>query len=180
MVRSSVRWLLALSTILAAAAVVAAGANASPGTSSPCSSGTVVHAGPYVFALSIGPAEAMYTPAQAKAKHPQSGEVVLSGATSGTGIPSSASRHLVVHICTSGGAVVAGALPTIVVSDPKAKPTTTTVPVVTMQGVGTGASDYHYGNNVTLVAGDHVTVTVAVHGRRAVFHVVVPKTTTGG
>jgi hypothetical protein len=51
------------------------------------------------------------------------------------------------------------------------------VPVATMEGVGEGASDIHYGNNVTLTPGHRVTVTVVLKGERAVFHATVPRST---
>jgi hypothetical protein len=150
----------------------------------PCSSGQVLKSKSYVFALSIGPLEQMYTPAQVKAKHPKSGELMLSGTMSGgmgggmSGMGmSSGERHLEVHICTAGGAVVTGAHPRIVVDDPKAKTMTMSVPIATMEGVTAGASDYHYGNNVALAAGDHITVTVTLNAQTVVFHSVVSKST---
>ncbi len=49
------------------------------------------------------------------------------------------------------------------------------VPVATMEGIGEGVSDFHYGNNVELTTGHHITVTVTLNGQRAVFHTTVPK-----
>jgi hypothetical protein len=49
------------------------------------------------------------------------------------------------------------------------------VPVAVMQGVGEGASDLHYGNNVNLKTGQKVTVVVTLKGRKAVFHTTVSK-----
>ena len=43
------------------------------------------------------------------------------------------------------------------------------VPIVTMEGIGMGKADYHYGNNVELAAGDQVTVTVKLNGEQALF-----------
>ena len=161
---------------LAAAAVAAGGAAAKAG---PCATGQVVKTHSYVFALDIGSVETMYTPAEVKAKHPTSGEVMLSGSmTSGmAGMTMSPSgmRHLEVHICTSGGAVYAKGHPAIVIDDSSSKTPAMMVPVATMEGIGEGASDFHYGNNVDLTTGHHLTVTVTLNGQRAVFHVTVPK-----
>jgi hypothetical protein len=166
---------LAGALALAAAAVQPAGA----ARGSACASGKQVKTPSYVFALSIGPVETMYTRAEARAQHPKSGEVVLAGQTV-TGMAemtmsSSGQRHLAVHICTSRGATVRGVHPVITISDPVAKTMNMAVPVATMQGVGAGPSDIHYGNNVTLTAGHRVLVTVTLRGERAVFHAMVPR-----
>jgi len=169
------RSLIVVPLAAAAAALLASHAQA---MGSPCSSGQVLKSKSYVFALSIGPVEQMYTEAQVKATHPKSGELMLSGKMSGgmSGMSmSSSERHLEVHICNPAGAVVMGAHPSIVVADPKAKTMTMSVPIATMEGLTSGASDYHYGNNVALTAGDHITVTVALKGEQVVFHTIVPK-----
>jgi hypothetical protein len=137
----------------------------------------------YVVALDVGPVEQMYTPAQVKTKHPKTGEVMLSGMMSGgmSGMSTgSGVRHLEVHICTPSGMVVMHAHPSIVVSDPKAKTMTVTVPIATMEGVGEGAADYHYGNNVELNPGDRITVTVTLNGQTAVFHTTVARSSSMG
>ncbi len=161
---------------LAVAAVAAGGAAAKPG---PCATGQVVKTHSYLFALDLGSVETMYTPAQVKATHPKSGEVMLSGSmTSGmAGMTMSPSgvRHLEVHICTSGGAVFTKGHPTIVIVDMSSKNPMMMVPVATMEGIGEGVSDFHYGNNVELTTGHHLTVTVTLNGQRAVFHTTVPK-----
>ena len=163
-------------SIAAVAAFLAGGAHAVGGA---CSSGQVLKSKSYVFALSIGPLTQMYTEAQVKAKHPKSGEVMLSGSMSvgmsGMGMSSSGQRHLEVHICSTAGAVVMGGHPTIVVDDPKATTMTISVPIATMEGVKAGASDYHYGNNIALTAGHQITVTVTLKGQEVVFHTVVSK-----
>jgi hypothetical protein len=160
--------------LAAMAVVVAGGAHGMGGGS--CSVGQVLKTKSYVFALSIGPLEQMYTPAQVKARHPMNGEVMLSGSMSGgmSGMGmSGTAHHLEVHICTSKGAVLMHAHPTIVVDDPMAQ--ATRVPVATMEGVDEGPSDYHYGNNVALANGHRVTVTVTLAGQKAVFHATVTK-----
>jgi hypothetical protein len=163
---------------LVALAAFAGTAQAAPAASS-CSSGTVVKTASYVFALSIGPVETMYTPAQVRAQHPRSGEVMLKGqltaGMAGMTMPTTGQKHLEVHICTRGGAVVKGASPHIVVSDPVSKQMAVAVPVAVMEGVNEGASDLHYGNNVTLTAGHRITVKVTLDGQAAVFHATVPR-----
>jgi hypothetical protein len=178
--RASVVLALSAALVVTAAAIGAKGAFVMTGGA--CSSGQVLKTKSYVYALSIGPTEAMYTPAQVKSEHPKSGEVMLSGQMTGGMAAMTTSptgqRHLEVHICSRTGSVVMGAHPSIVVADPMAKTMLMTVPVATMEGVGEGASDYHYGNNVELAAGDHITVTVALKGEQAVFHTTVPKNST--
>ena len=141
-----------------------------------CSSGQIVKTKSYVFALDIESVQQMYTEAQVKAEHPKTGEVMFSGAMSTMNMSSAGERHLEVHICTRGGVVVTGAHPTIVVDDPSAKTMMMTVPIVTMEGIGEGKADYHYGNNVDLTSGAHITVTATLNGQRAVFHTTVSKT----
>ena len=168
---------LALIALAAVAAVAAEGAAAAASVAA-CSSGDVVKTPKYVFSLSIGPTETMYTPAQARSKHPTSGEIMLSGqmtsGMAGMTMDNLGMRHLEVHICTPGGAVVTNAQPKIVVSDPASKTMAVAVPVEKMQGVNGGPSDIHYGNNVTLDEGHKVTVTVSLNGQTVVFHTRVP------
>lgn len=166
--------------VLAAAGALAAAAGsatAARGAAVPCSSGQIVKTASYVFSLTIGPVETMYSRAQVKAEHPKNGEVMLSGQMTGgmAGMTMSTEgmRHLEVHICTRAGAVVTNAHPRIVVTDSTAKSMPMTVPIVKMEGVTQGASDLHYGNNVTLTAGHKVTVTVTLAGQKAIFHTTV-------
>ena len=167
------RILLLASTVLALAAA-AAGAGGAVAMSGSCASGTVAKQGPYLFALSIGPTETMYTPAEVKSKHPKTGEVMLAGkmvgGMAGMDMSTGPQRHLEVHICKSGGQVVTDAHPTITVNGAM-------VPVAVMEGVGQGVADYHYGNNVNLKTGQKVTVVVKLNGQTAVFHATVPKST---
>lgn len=160
--------------IIAASIVAAASIGGATAMAGGCSSGQIMKTGPYTFALTIGPAEQMYTAAQVKSKHPKTGEVMLTGTMAAMSMGGS-TRHLEVHICTASGAVVIGAHPTISVNDPMAKTMMMSVPISTMEGIGMGSSDYHYGNNVDLTAGHHVTVTVTLNGHHAVFHTTVPK-----
>ncbi len=61
---------------------------------------------------------------------------------------------------------------------PAPKTMTMKVPIVTMEGIGEGKADYHYGDNVALMTGQHITVTVTLSGQQAVFHTTVPKPST--
>ena len=170
-----------VASVVAAVAVAAFGAGGADAMGGPCSTGQIVKTHSYVFALDIGSMETMYTPAEVKAKHPTTGEVMLSGSMT-TGMAGmtedSAQRHLEVHICTSAGAVYTKGHPTIVIANPSTK-VTMMVPVATMEGIGEGVSDFHYGNNVELATGEHITVTVTLAGQRAVFHTTVQKPAMG-
>ncbi len=162
-------------SVLAASAILASGARAM-GMPMGCSSGQIVKTKSYVFALDITTVQHMYTQAQVKTEHPKTGEVMLSGMMTGMSMSSAGERHLEVHICTQGGTVVTGAHPRIVVDDPSAKTMMMTVPIVTMEGIGEGAADYHYGNNVELTPGARITITATLNGQQAVFHTKVAKT----
>lgn len=167
---------LALSALVAV--TVAATPAAAMGMPMQCSSGQVVDTASYVFALDIEPMQKMYTVAQVKAEHPKTGEVMFSGTMSAmAGMAMADVRHLELHICTRAGSVVVGAKPSIVIEDASAKTMSMRVPIVTMEGIGEGKDDYHYGNNVALAAGAHITVTATLDGQRAVFHTVVAKAT---
>jgi hypothetical protein len=155
-----------LASVVSALAVSVLGAGAAA-ASSGCSAGTIVRTPSYVFALSIGPSETLYTPAQVKATHPGSGEVMLVGkivdGMAGMEMGAGPRRHLAVHICTPAGKVVTGAHPAITVDG-------AIVPVAVMEGVDEGAADLHYGNNVNLGSNRKVTVVVTLAGQKAVFH----------
>jgi hypothetical protein len=130
----------------------------------------------YLFKLSIGMAEQMWTPAQVKSKHPTTGEVMLTGSMMSGGMMHGSERHLEVHITArANGDVVAGAHPTMTALDTTAKNAMmSTVPVAEMEGVSEGKADLHYGNNVDLVAGHVYKITVMLHGQQVVFHVTSP------
>jgi hypothetical protein len=107
----------------------------------------------------------MYSESQVAATHPKTGEVMLNGTMSMAQGPDA--RHLEVHICSRPDSrVVVGATPSITVTDATAG-TTTAIPVTTMQGVTSGQSDLHYGNNVDLPPGHAFVVHVALRGQQA-------------
>jgi hypothetical protein len=175
--RTPIALFLALFLALPAALAAAATSSAAPTAAGPCSSGQVAKTRSYVYALELGGAETMYTPAEARAMHPKSGEVMLGGRMAmADAMPGTRAYHLEVHVCTPAGKVVTGLRPTLTVVDPKAMSMgTTALPVAIMQGVGEGRSDYHYGNEIALTPGRRITVTFTVKGERAVFRVTVPK-----
>jgi hypothetical protein len=76
-------------------------------------------------------------------------------------------RHLEVHICSRpGNRVLVGASPSITLTDTTTG-TTMAVPVTTMQGVTSGQSDLHYGNNVDVRPGHAYVVHVSLRGQQA-------------
>jgi hypothetical protein len=80
-------------------------------------------------------------------------------------------RHLEVHICSrSTGKVVRNAQPVITVVDGTNHGMADHVPVAEMEGISAGVADLHYGNNVTMPAMHSYTVTVSLHGEKAVFN----------
>ena len=123
----------------------------------------------------------MYAPAQVKAKHPKSGEVMLGGemammGAARPGRPSTTSRST---SASRTARLRRSSSRRSSIDDPKAMMgmERSTLPVAIMQGVGEGIADYHYGNELALTPGHAITVTVTVKGQRAVFHAKVPKKT---
>ncbi len=136
----------------------------------------------------VGHVEAMYSQAEVNSKHLSSGEVMLrgqmdmqpggpgggtmsmSGDMSGMNMNGASSsgniRHLEVHICTASGSVVTDANPSIRLRD-RTDGAVATVPVAVMQGVTSGSSDLHYGNNISVTLGDSYVVDVALNGTSA-------------
>jgi hypothetical protein len=127
----------------------------------------------YLLTLDVGPTEAMYTAAQAKAKHPTGGELMVGGAMMAgpmSAMEGATERHLELHIRKRpGGAVVTTVMPAITLTDTTAKSMPEKVEVVAMKGIGAGMADLHYGNNVSLQPGHTYRVTVVVHGQTATF-----------
>ena len=129
----------------------------------------------YALTLGVGPFEAMYTPAQVKAKHPTSGEVMVGGSSMGSGGMSmgKGNRHLEVQVrARATGKVAMGAVPTIGLHDKTAMSDmamTVKLPVVAMEGIDEGAADLHYGNNVKLTTGHVYDVVVTVKHETATF-----------
>lgn len=132
----------------------------------------------YRFVLDVGPVQEMYAPSYVKSHHPTSGEVMLGGSMTTASGPDA--RHLEVHICQlANHHVVQGANPGLELTD-----TTTgsaqAVPVSTMEGVGAGLADLHYGNNVVLVPGHDYALTVTLAGQRATLRFIAPAVAAAG
>jgi hypothetical protein len=156
------------------AGVFAASAVGAKNAAKPCTTGNTALTSSYRLAVSIGPQEEMYLPAEVKARHIKTGEIMLGGdMTMVDKTPGTKVFHLEVHICTPSGAVVTGLKPVITVQPAGAK--SMNLPSAIMVGVGAPISDYHYGNDIALKPGAAVTVKVAVKGQTALLHVTAPK-----
>jgi hypothetical protein len=128
--------------------------------------------GSYKLTVSVGPLEPMYTQAQVKASHPKEGEVMVG--SGGTGMAmGKTNRHLEVHVKSRAtGKAVTNVKPSITLADTSAMSgmaMSDKVDVVAMEGIGEGAADLHYGNNVKLTAGHMYKVVVTVKGEKASF-----------
>lgn len=139
----------------------------------------------YYMVLNVGAAEPMYTAAEAKGMAPDSGEVMIAGKmmeatpSSGDGMPGMsgstdpATRHVEVAICNKQtGQAVAGAMPTMTMGT--SGTSMAAMPVAEMQGIGQGAADTHYGNNMPMTAGQQYSVTTTLNGQSATFTVTAP------
>ncbi len=137
------------------------------------------HTANYTVVLNVVSPQNMYTPQQVKQENPTDGEVMYSGSmVMPPGMAMSMSnmsypagwRHVEVHIYDSAtNTVIRSTSPTIVVTNDQSGQATN-VPIVTMQSVVVGASDFHYGNNVDLPSGHSYTATVQVGSEVATFH----------
>lgn len=126
----------------------------------------------YKLTLAVGPVETMYTQAELKSKHPTSGEVMVGSAAMGGMSMGAANRHLEVHVASRAtGKVVTNVKPTIMLTDTTAMGMAMAekVNAMAMEGIGEGAADLHYGDNVKLTAGHVYKVAVSVKGERATF-----------
>src|SRR5262245_26726683 len=91
----------------------------------------------YVFKLTVGMPEEMWTPAQVRAKQPKSGEVMLAGSMGGAMSMGGSSRHVEVQILKRpSGKVITTAHPTITLVDLDTKNAMSVkVPFAVMRGV---------------------------------------------
>jgi hypothetical protein len=153
---------------------LAASATGAPSSTAPSETTTGKS---YAYKLTVGMAGQMWTPAQVRAKHPKTGEVMLSGSMGGAMSIGGSSRHVEVLITRrSSGKVVAGAQPTIALLDTNAiNAMAVKLPVATMRGVDEGSAAIHCGNNVDLVPGHLYKVTVRLADQQAVFRITAPK-----
>jgi hypothetical protein len=175
----SVRILVAVAAVAAVASAMAATAPASRRLVKDCSAGKGVHIATtptYRMAVHVGMPEMMYTPAQVRKLHPKSGEVMLRGNMMMGMKMGGSTRHLEVHICLrENRAVITNAHPKITLMGQNAHAMPMRVPVAVMEGIGAGAADIHYGNDVPMPGGHRFTVTVTLKGQEAEFDVTSPK-----
>src|SRR4051812_44207503 len=127
----------------------------------------------YQLTLMVGPKEEMYTAAEAQAKHPPDGEVMLGsmGGMSGMSM-AEGNRHLEIAIVSRATHKRVAAKPSIRLTDTNGMggmAMSDTVEAVGMYGVEEGMPDLHYGNNVKLTAGHTYKVLVTVKGEKASF-----------
>lgn len=125
----------------------------------------------YNLVAEVGGLQAMYTPAQASSQHPKTGEVMYGGTMT---MPSDTTNvspdwhHLELHIFDKKtGNVVKTLTPALTVTN-NTTGQTQQVPIVVMQGIVEGPSDYHYGNNIDLPKGRY-TVTAVIGSETASF-----------
>jgi hypothetical protein len=150
------------------------------GGSAPVSFSQTTSTATYRMLLIVSPPQSMYTPAQVQSQHPTNGEVMFTGSMTMPGGMSGMNMsagsypagwyHVEVHVYDrTSGAVIDNASPTIkLVDDSSGR--TTTLPIVTMQGIVSGPPDFHYGNNAQLNAGDAYTLTTQVNTDVGTFH----------
>jgi len=129
----------------------------------------------YRLVLGVGPAEPMYSKAEAAKTHPPSGMIVTGGqmpkAMSGTAMDA---RHVVVHVYSlPTRKVVTTATCTITVVN-RGTGTRMAVPIATMYSAAQGPSSWHYGNNITMPPGAYDIIATA-NVERATCHVTNPK-----
>jgi hypothetical protein len=153
-----------------ALSILGAGASASAEGLAPEHEALTPH---YRMVLQIGPAEAMYTAAEAHAHHAASGEIMVGGKMAGgmehehDGMAMPERRHVELHVFSRAtGRVVVDAHVTIAIAG--ADNTWTSVPIARMYGIEPGPDDMHFGNNMSLPPGSYK-VRVSVNGERARF-----------
>jgi hypothetical protein len=139
----------------------------------------IEHTTNYTVVMNVVSPQNMYTPQQVAQENPTDGEVMYSGTmVMPTGMTMSMSnmsyppgwRHMEVHIYDlATNNVIKNAAPIIIVTNDQTR-LQTNVPMVTMQSVVVGASDFHYGNNVDLPSGHSYKATVQVGSEMATFH----------
>jgi predicted metal-binding membrane protein len=129
-------------------------------------------AGPYALTLTIGPAETMLTPAEARRIPAGTGEVALEGAMASAMPMSGMQRHLELRaVDRAMGMAVTGAHVTIRVLGPGAPQSV--LRLARMYDAKEGMKDLHYGANVRMDQGAY-TVRVGLSNHAATLHVRVP------
>ena len=181
--RYSRRQAVALSILTLSSLVWSGGGAARAGMSTGSSTVTeTMMAGPYRLTLKIGPLEQMYTMTQVKKTHPISGEIMVSGAMTMSGMGMNGAmpnHHLELHVYDGkSGKTMTKAMVTLTVRDAMGK-LQEKVPIATMYGIKEGMSDFHFGNNVALKAGKYQVV-AQVNKTTAAFKVTVGTSSSGG
>jgi hypothetical protein len=169
------RRILAASVLIMATSLSLAGlapAHAAMGTGGKTVTVTTV-AGPYRLTLVVGPLEQMWTMAQMQAKHPKTGEVMISGSMAMGGMNGPMpNHHLELHVYQkTTGKVVSNVMVSITIYSAKGM-LVEKVPISVMQGIKEGPANRHYGNNVSLKDGSY-SVQVQVGMAKATFKIVI-------
>jgi hypothetical protein len=120
----------------------------------------------YRIELDVGPMEEMFMQADVAAKHLTDGELMVSG-NMATPKDMATARHVEVHAYSlDQNATVTSATVSIAVTD--AAKNVQQLPIAKMYGIAEGPSDTHFGNNLSLPAGNY-TIDAIVNGERATF-----------
>ena len=115
----------------------------------------------YVMVINVLPAEVMFTRAAYERVHPTQGELVLDGHPTPVG---ASMRHTEAHIYSKKtGLPLAGKRPRITLVD-HAAGGMRDVDATKMQDVVIGATDMHFGSNISIPSGHEFTITVALDG----------------
>jgi hypothetical protein len=171
------RWALITAAILV---VAVSGLRAMPVPVRAATGGTVVSqtlvAGPYTLTLRIGPPLPLWSPEQARTKHPRNGDIIRRGPNiillgpMARGSVTTPNYHLDLHVALrSLGTVIRNVVVAITVTTPTGT-VVQRVPVALSQGVRNGPSDIHFGNNISLKPG-HYLIVVQVKRTTATFAV---------
>jgi hypothetical protein len=168
---------------LAAAAALTAAASLSLGAHamSPSAISQTKVSGSYRLKLVIGPAETMSMTTKGNAAERMLGgknatcqmgmlmEAVPAGVNAS--MMKTCNYHVEVHVYNkTSGKVVTNATVSIVMVEPGMHGMMITVPIMSMEGMHAGPSDYHYGNNIYAAAGKY-TVKVTANKVKANFAV---------
>lgn len=131
----------------------------------------------YRIVLDVRPVSAMFASGQVPAGT-KSGDVMFAGSMTAASGPDA--RNVNVHICSvSDDRVLTNLKPVITLQD-MTSGARQTVPYATMQGVGQGAADFHYGNTMIVKPGDAYVLTVSVDGQSARLSFTEPKPSAAG
>jgi hypothetical protein len=126
-------------------------------------------AGPYALTLTLGPAKAMLTPAQARRTHARSGDVTLDSMMPGAMARGGVQHYLELRVVDRVmGMAVTDARVTVGIQGAGAPHGS--LMLARMYGAKEGMKNLHYGTNVSLGRGAYM-VRVRVDGRLTDFHV---------